>query len=118
MKIETPVLKRLGPVPFWRGESRCLDSLETIYRRAIAAAESLGATRTPAQPSCSGDESLHAAPADYVSNGAVREDDHVARWLPVEAAERKGIAPLRRVGEELAGRLVDEEASLTAPLRT
>lgn len=40
MKIETPVLKRLGPVPFWRGESRCLDSLETIYRRAISAAES------------------------------------------------------------------------------
>lgn len=39
MKIETPVLKRLGPVPFWRGESRCLDSLETMYRRAISAAE-------------------------------------------------------------------------------
>ena len=39
MKIETPVLKRLGPVPFWRGESRCLDALETAYRRATAAAE-------------------------------------------------------------------------------
>lgn len=34
MKIETPVLRRLGPVPFWRGEKRCLDALERIYRRA------------------------------------------------------------------------------------
>lgn len=35
MKIETPILKRLGPIAFWRGEGRCLDSLERIYRRAI-----------------------------------------------------------------------------------
>lgn len=34
MKIETPILKRLGPVPFWRGRERCLDSLETICKRA------------------------------------------------------------------------------------
>ncbi|MCR5414746.1 MAG: hypothetical protein K6F50_08520 [Kiritimatiellae bacterium] len=34
MKIETPLLRRLGPVPFWRGEKRCLDALEDIYRRA------------------------------------------------------------------------------------
>ncbi len=34
MKIETPVLKRMGPIPFWRGRDRCLDSLETLYRRA------------------------------------------------------------------------------------
>lgn len=34
MKIETPLLKRLGPIPFWRGHERCLDSLETIYKRA------------------------------------------------------------------------------------
>lgn len=33
MKIETPILKRLGPVPFWRGERRCLEQLEEIYRR-------------------------------------------------------------------------------------
>jgi len=39
MKIDTPVLKRLGPVPFWRGENRCLDALETMYRRAMAAAD-------------------------------------------------------------------------------
>ena len=38
MKIETPMLRRLGPVPFWRGSSRCLDELERIYRRARAAA--------------------------------------------------------------------------------
>ena len=34
MKIETPMLRRLGPVPFWRGETKCLDELERIYRRA------------------------------------------------------------------------------------
>jgi len=39
MKVESPVLKRLGPVPFWRGEHRCLDSLEDIYRRAQDAAQ-------------------------------------------------------------------------------
>jgi len=41
MKIETPILRRLGPVPFWRGETRCLDALERIYRRAIAHANML-----------------------------------------------------------------------------
>ncbi len=41
MKIETPILKRLGPVPFWRGEKKCLDSLEVMYRRAIERAERL-----------------------------------------------------------------------------
>ena len=39
MKIETPILRRLGPVPFWRGETKCLNELERIYRRAIAEAE-------------------------------------------------------------------------------
>lgn len=38
MKVETAILRRLGPVPFWRGEARCLDGLEHIYRRAIEAA--------------------------------------------------------------------------------
>ena len=38
MKIETPILKRLGPVPFWRGEKKCLDELETMYRKAMEAA--------------------------------------------------------------------------------
>jgi uncharacterized Zn finger protein len=38
MKIETPVLKRLGPVPMWRGEQKCLDTLETVYRKAREAA--------------------------------------------------------------------------------
>ena len=41
MKIETPVLKRLGPIPFWRGRERCLDSLETLYRRAAEKARRL-----------------------------------------------------------------------------
>ena len=34
MKIESPVLRRLGPVPFWRGEKKCLDELNRIYVRA------------------------------------------------------------------------------------
>ena len=34
MKNDFPVLKRLGPVPFWRGERKCLETLEAIYRRA------------------------------------------------------------------------------------
>jgi len=38
MKIETPVLRRLGPVPFWRGEKRCFDALEEIYRKVCAGA--------------------------------------------------------------------------------
>ena len=43
MKIESPVLRRLGPVPFWRGTSKCLDELQRIYRKAsAAAAERLG----------------------------------------------------------------------------
>jgi hypothetical protein len=38
MKVETPILRRLGPVPFWRGSGKCLDELERIYKRAIEAA--------------------------------------------------------------------------------
>ena len=43
MKIETPILRRLGPVPFWRGEQKCLDELERIYRRAAAHARGASA---------------------------------------------------------------------------
>lgn len=46
MKIETPVLKRLGPVPFWRGEKKCLDALEAMYRKAIEDARAV----VPAEP--------------------------------------------------------------------
>ena len=38
MKIETPILRRLGPVPFWRGGEKCLDSLERMYARAAESA--------------------------------------------------------------------------------
>lgn len=38
MKVETPILRRLGPVPFWRGTGKCLDEFERIYRKATAAA--------------------------------------------------------------------------------
>lgn len=34
MKIESPVLKRLGPVPFWRGEKKCLTEFNRIYKKA------------------------------------------------------------------------------------
>ena len=40
MKIESPVLRRLGPVPFWRGTSKCLDELQRIYRKAAESAAS------------------------------------------------------------------------------
>ena len=50
MKIESPVLRRLGPVPFWRGEKKCIDTLDAIYRRAMErAAEVLRRIRTNAQ---------------------------------------------------------------------
>lgn len=40
MKIETETLKRLGPVPFWRGERRCVEELERIYKKAREMVES------------------------------------------------------------------------------
>ena len=43
MKIESPVLRRLGPVPFWRGSVKCLEGLQGIYRKAsVAASTKLG----------------------------------------------------------------------------
>ena len=45
MKIETPILKRLGPVPFWRGQVKCLDELQRIYTKAIEAARKTGVAR-------------------------------------------------------------------------
>jgi hypothetical protein len=39
MKISTPILRRLGPIPFWRGTSKCMAELESVYRRAREAAE-------------------------------------------------------------------------------
>ena len=54
MKIETPVLRRLGPVPFWRGSERVLDALESAYARASAKARALLSKLppqdTPARP--------------------------------------------------------------------
>ena len=43
MKIESPVLRRLGPVPFWRGTVKCLDELQRIYKKAaVEASAKLG----------------------------------------------------------------------------
>lgn len=44
MKIDTPILRRLGPIPYWRGREKCLDTLETIYKRAAEKAQRLLAT--------------------------------------------------------------------------
>ena len=44
MKSESAVLKRLGPVPFWRGERKCLDLLSEMYRRAMERAQARLAT--------------------------------------------------------------------------
>ena len=41
MKIESAVLRRLGPVPFWRGEKKCLDELQRIYKKAADAARQI-----------------------------------------------------------------------------
>ena len=34
-----PLLKRLGPVPFWRGHERCVDALAKIYERVRPVAQ-------------------------------------------------------------------------------
>ena len=52
MKIETPILKRIGPVPFWRGRERCLDALESVYKRAAEKARrALLASASASKPS-------------------------------------------------------------------
>ena len=48
MRNDPPVLRRLGPVPFWRGEQRCLSVLEPIYRRAMENAHNI-LRRVPAE---------------------------------------------------------------------
>ena len=40
MKIESAVLRRIGPVPFWRGSVKCLAELQRIYKKAAEAAAS------------------------------------------------------------------------------
>lgn len=47
MKIESPVLLRLGPVPFWRGTKKCLPELDLVYRRARTAAARLLSSDMP-----------------------------------------------------------------------
>ena len=47
MKIESAILRRLGPVPFWRGEKKCLDALERIYRKAAEVARAALAGQPP-----------------------------------------------------------------------
>lgn len=54
MKIESPVLLRLGPVPFWRGTKKCLPELDLVYRRARVAAERLMSTSVPIEQSSKG----------------------------------------------------------------
>ena len=48
MRNGPPVLRRLGPDPFWRGEQRCLSVLEPIYRRAMENAHDI-LRRVPAE---------------------------------------------------------------------
>lgn len=38
MKTEAAILRRLGPIPFWRGEKKCVDALQRIYRKAMESA--------------------------------------------------------------------------------
>ena len=48
MRSDPPALRRLGPVPFWRGEQKCLSVLEPIYRRAMENAHDI-LGRVPAE---------------------------------------------------------------------
>ena len=51
MKNDPAVLKRLGPVPFWRGERKCLDLLSEMYRRAMKRAQTrLAAEKSSPSP--------------------------------------------------------------------
>lgn len=45
MKHDVDILNKLGPVPFWRGERKCRDALEEIYRKAMARATQAPAVR-------------------------------------------------------------------------
>lgn len=48
MVIKTAILKRLGPIPFWRGEKKCQEELEKIYKNAAEkAAYALADTAKP-----------------------------------------------------------------------
>ena len=42
----TEILKKLGPVPFWKGEEKCLPALDAIYRRAADKARETLAMKT------------------------------------------------------------------------
>lgn len=52
MKIDSPVLKRLGPVPFWRGEKKCLAEFNRLYKKAhtFALERLSGATKAEGIP--------------------------------------------------------------------
>ncbi len=38
-KAEPETLKRLGPIPFWRGQDKCLDALRKLYKQAMETAQ-------------------------------------------------------------------------------
>ena len=59
-------------------------------------------------------ESLHDAPADYVSYGAETEDDEVACLLTLEAHETESFWIATYVCEEEASANVDEERTDSA----
>lgn len=33
-KIETDLIQRLGPLPFWRGRQKCTDAFRRMYKTA------------------------------------------------------------------------------------
>lgn len=60
MKTESAVLRRLGPVPFWRGERKCLDVLGEIYSRAMDSARRAPGASIPVEPKDCGSRSENA----------------------------------------------------------
>jgi hypothetical protein len=41
MKDTFPILKRLGPIPFWRGQDKCMGELDKMYTRSSAKAKKI-----------------------------------------------------------------------------
>lgn len=41
MKDTFPILKRLGPIPFWRGQAKCIGELDKMYSRASEKAKKI-----------------------------------------------------------------------------
>ena len=81
MKIESPVLRRLGPVPFWRGTKKCLPELDAVYRRARESAESALASGEARHPIASPDGFWYTT-RQFARGGRVEANERGLPSLP------------------------------------